>query len=97
LYFACPPAVAGRYFAAGVLLNEIGIQTVISPSVPARRGGLGLFPLYFDCVLDFSLTTSPQIFLSQKNSCDIYEKGVTNNSKNSSVNFLHSISTEKID
>jgi len=42
-------------------------------------------------------TTSSLIFLSQKNNCDIYEKGVTNTSKNSSVNFLQSISTEKID
>lgn len=63
---------------------------------PARRGGLGLFSLYFDCVLDFSSTTSPQIFLPQKNSCDIYEKGVTNTSKNSSVKFIHSISSEKM-
>jgi hypothetical protein len=38
----------------------------------------------------------PQFFFPKKNSCDIYGKGVTNSSKNSSVNFLHSISTKKI-
>ena len=63
--------------------------------MPARRGGLGLFPLYFDCVLDFSSTTSSLIFLPQKISCDIYEKDVTNSSKKSSVNFLDSISSQK--
>jgi hypothetical protein len=44
------PTVFRLPAAAGVDLNVIGFEAVISPSVPARRGGLGLFLPYFDCV-----------------------------------------------
>ena len=58
--------------------------------LPAAGGVLCTITLILLTPLQF---THP---LFKKNSCDIYEKGVTNSSKNSSVNFLHSISTKKI-
>ena len=47
--------------------------------------------------LNTSLTMPSPYFLSVKKLCDIYDKGVTNTSKNRSVNFRDNNSTEKID
>jgi hypothetical protein len=82
----------GLYFVLGT--------TFLVFACPPQAGLLGLFLPYF-LILDTSyliLFKSPRIPypLFKKNSCDIYGKGVTNSSKNSSVNFLHSISIKKI-
>ena len=51
--------------AVGVIFNAIEIEIVISPSVPARRGGLGLFLLYFHHVIfnaiEIEIVISPSV------------------------------------
>jgi hypothetical protein len=94
---AAPPACRRQ-----VKYNQLEPGFTISPSLSAAglpTVGRQACSVYFHRIsivfLNISLTTISPNFPSQKNSCDIYDKGVTNTSKNSSVNFMHSISSQK--
>jgi len=80
--------------AVGVIFNAIEIEIVISPSVPARRGGLGLFLLYFHRISParprlvswLSVLASLKRCLRQK--CSSYQIGLSLDLSPGKVNVL---------
>jgi hypothetical protein len=71
----------------GVIFNAIEIEIVISPSLPARRGGLGLFLLYFDCISRSLLIESNFVF-ELKNLIRRFPAPKRNEQPNATILFL---------